>query len=157
MTTWKTFMKLFEGHADAYSSYMVIGVTLHKLIEVLNEIDPDMVVGSGKVSNTGKSIYFEICKETPDLIHKITSKLHCRGFADTGAWYGDAYFEASFDGKSFDGFTAKWRDGEPTSDEDLWDAFVTITDNESKEVFEAGEGSCDKDAMERWKHLVDTH
>ena len=157
MITWKTFTKEFDGHANAYSSYMVIGVTLHRLIEVLNDINPDMIVGSGKVSETGKSIYFEICKEMPDLIHKITSKLHCRGFADTDAWHGDAYFEASFDGKSFDDFTAKWRDGEPTSDEDLWDAFVTVIDNESKEIFEAGEGSCDKDAMERWKHLVDTH
>ena len=76
MVTEKDFLTEFNGHGNAYSSYMVIDVELKDLIKVLNDIDPDMCVGSGQVSDNGRSIYFEICKELPDLICEITEKLH---------------------------------------------------------------------------------
>lgn len=160
MITKKEFLTEFNGHGNAYSSYMVIDVKLDDLINVLNEIDPDMHVGSGVVSDSGRSICFEICKQTPDLISTITSKLHCKGFADIGAWYGAGYFTSSYDGGEYNDFTAKWRDNSPDrqDDDDMeWDAFVVVTDNESQETFYTGEGACDKDTMEMWKNLVDTH
>ena len=175
MITEKEFLTEFNGHGNAYSSYMVIDVKLPDLINALNEIDPDMCVGSGVVSENGKSISFEICKCLPDLIVDITAKLHCKGFADIGAWYGSGYFEASYDGGEFNDFTAEWEDDNPDrrdynypdydyddeendADVDMdWDAFVLITDNESGEIFHTGEGACSYEVMQQWEDLVDTH
>ena len=175
MITENEFLTEFNGHGNAYSSYMVIDVELSDLIKALNEINPDMCVGSGKVSETKRSIYFEVCKELPDLISDITSRLHCKGFSDIGGWYGSGYFEASFDGEEYNDFTAEWTDDSPSrrdwdypnydyddedtdADEDmLWDAFVTITDNESNETFYTGEGAIDHETLEMWEDLVDTH
>jgi hypothetical protein len=175
MVTEKDFLMEFNGHGNAYSSYMVIDVELKDLIKVLNDIDPDMCVGSGQVSDNGRSIYFEICKELPDLICEITEKLHCRGYSDIGAWYGAGYFTASCNGEEFDDFSAEWEENMPDrrdwdytdydydneendADADmLWDAFVLITDNESGETFHTGEGACDHEQMEVWEDLVMNH
>ena len=168
MITKKEFLTEFNGHGNAYSSYMVIDVGLQDLIKALNEINPDMCVGSGVVSKNGKSIYFEICKELPDLIADITAKLHCKGFADIGGWYGSGYFAACYDGVEYDDFTAEWEDDNPyrrdddctdcdDDDDTLWDAFVLITDNESGETFHTGEGAVDYESMLMWEDLVDNH
>ena len=181
MITKQDFLTDFHGHGNAYSSYMVIDVKLDDLIAALNKLNPDMCVGSGRISETGRSIHFEICKESPDFIGDITYELHCIGYADMGAWYGEAYFVAYKDGAEFDDFKAEWRDdcperrdydygpddevdedGEPLSEEELdqkmdWDAFVTITDNFSGEKFETGDGAISYDQLDKWKDLVNNH
>lgn len=175
MITKKEFLTEFNGHGNAYSSYMVIDVGLQDLIKALNEINPDMCVGSGVVSKNGKSVYFEICKELPDLIADITAKLHCKGFADIGGWYGSGYFAACYDGEEYDDYTADWMndcperhdydypdydydDEDNDADTDMeWDAFVVVTDNETGEVFYTGEGAVDYETMLMWEELVETH
>lgn len=164
MITKSSFLKQFNGHGNAYSSYMVIDVKLEALIRVLNEIDPDMCVGSGQISDTGRSIYFEICKELPELMADISEKLHCKGFADIAGWYGDGHFEAYADGEEFNDFTAKWDDDQPIwlnkdaeDEESEWDAFVTVTDNQSGETFYTGEGAISYESALMWKELVETH
>ena len=168
MITKESFMEQFNGHYNAYSSYMVIDVKLDELVRVLNEINADMPVGSGQISKTGRSIYFEACKEMPDLMQNISEKLQCVGFADIGGWYGAGWFEAYENGKEYNDFTAKWEEDMPCrrdwdTDEDLsdeeieWDAFVEITDNKTKETFYTGEGCIDYEALQMWKELVNTH
>ncbi len=166
--TEKEFMTEFNGHANAYSSYMVIDVELSELLKTLNNINPDMCVGSGVVSKRG--ISFEICKELPDLIYQITKELNCKGFADIGGWYGAGYFLAAKDGEDYDDFSAYWTDGNPErrdweypepeniSDEDVdWDVFLFVKDNGSGEIFYTGEGAVDYESMKMWKELVDSH
>ncbi len=157
MITKEEFLLEFGGHANWYSSFMVIDVTLDDLIRVLNEIDPDMCVGSGTVSDTGRSISFEICKEDTSLIYDITRKLHCRGYSDIGGWFGEGYMEAAIDGDMSDDFKAEWTNDEPEKEGTAWDAFVTVTDNESGEIFYTGEGAVDYDIMLHWKEIVDNH
>lgn len=161
------FLKEFNGHCNSYSSFMVIDVEIDDLIRVLNEIDPDMCAGSGIIS--GRSISFEICKESPDLIYDITRKLHCRGYSDIDGWYGDTYMEAAKDGEPFDDFKAEWTNGAPERrdwdtddtnkpDEEIdWDSFVTITDNATGETFNTGGGAVDYKTMTYWKDIVDKH
>lgn len=171
MITKEDFLTDFNGHGNAYSSYMVIDTNVDVLVKVLNDIDPDMCVGSGQISETGRSIYFEICKRLPDLIHVITSKLNCKGFADICGWYGDGYMEASDCGLSYDDYTAEWanedqperrdydhEDPGSISDSEIeWDAFVDITDNGSGEIFHTGEGCISYDTMQMWKDIVEKH
>lgn len=167
------FMTEFDGHCNAYSSYMVIGVKLKDLLKALNEINPELCVGSGRLGKN--SISFEISGELPSLINDITAKLHCKGFADIDSWYGAGYFEASYDGKEYNDYTAKWEDGSPerrdydypdydydsedsNPDVDMdWDAFVLITDNESGENFCTGEGAIDYEQLQYWTEVVKTH
>ncbi len=171
MITEKEFLSQFNGHGNAYSSYMIIDVKLVDLIKTLNDINPDMCVGSGQISKNKRSIYFEICKELPDLIYDITGKLKCKGFADIGGWYGDGYMEASDCGKEYNDYTANWanmdqpdrrdfdyEDPDEIDDEDIeWDAFVDVTDNESGEIFHTGEGCISYESMKMWEKIVDTH
>ena len=170
MITKAEFLKDCGGHDGGYSSYMVVDVSLDDLIDALNEINPDMRVGSGRVSETGRSIYFEICKETPDLIGDITAMLHCRGFADMGAWYGEAYFTAYSDGEESDDFIAEWQEGFPErrdldhknadelSDEDIeWDCYITVIDKVTGEKFETGDGAVSYDVMLKWRDMVENH
>ena len=167
MITKETFLKAFNGHGNAYSSYCVIGVTLDDLLKTLNELNSDMCVGSGQVED--KCIRFEICKESPDLIFPITEKLHCKGFADIDGWDGYSYFTACQNGKKYDDFTAGWIDESPCrrdwdydnanelGDEEIeWDAFILVVDNESNVEFYTGEGCVDYETLNRWKALVKT-
>ena len=175
MITKDSFMNDFDGHGNAYSTYMVIGVSLKDLIGALNEINPDMCVGSGKIDKRHRAITFEICKESPDLIYDITKKLNCQGYADEGAWYGTAYFMAAKNGKDFNDFKAEWRDGSPdrrdwenpdydydaefsNPDEDmLWDAFVLITDHQTGAKFYTGDGAIPYEDVDMWSELVNKH
>ncbi len=168
MITKEKFLTDFNGHGNAYSSYKVINASLNDLIDALNDIDADMCVGSGKIESN--AIYFEICKELPDLIQPITEKLHCVGFADIGDWYGSGYFVAYKDGKEYDDFTAAWdencperrdydyENGESLSDEEVdWDAFVTVTDNPTGVTFQTGSGAVNYEIMSGWQELVNRH
>lgn len=150
---------------------MVIDANIDDLVRTLNKINPAMIVGSGQMSHTGKSILFEVCGESPELIHNITRDLNCKGFSDTGSWCGNGYFKASDCGSEYHDYTAKWADwNQPdrrdydaenpdnTPDEEmLWDAFITVIDNQSKEVFHTGEGAVSYDAMQTWQTFVNTH
>ena len=163
MITKNDFLQEFNGHYNAYSSYTVLMTNMDKLIDVLNEIDPDMVAGSGKADD--KSISFEICKQMPNLISDITEKLNCVGFADIGGWYGAGYFVATENGTEYNDFTAEWTDDSPLKrdDDDVpdeeadWDAFVTITDNKTGVIFYTGEGAVDYETMQMWENLINTH
>ena len=171
MITKEDFLQEFNGHGNAYSSFMVINIKIDDLIKALNDIDPNMTVGSGTVSETekGSSIYFEICKRTPDLIYNITEKLKCKGFADIGGWYGDGYMVAANCGKDYDDYTAVWADEDQPCrrdydvDKDLpdeeiyWDAFVEVTDKESGESFNTGEGCICYESMKYWRDIVEKH
>ena len=161
MITKKEFLNDFGGHGNTYSSYKVLTNDLDAVIAALNEINPEMCVGSGVVEEG--AIYFEICKEGPDLIYDITAKLHCVGFADMGAWYGQGCFEAAKNGKEYDGFYAEWRDDcpydryEEGEDEQNYDVFVTVVDRETKITFPTGEGAACTDALFYWTNLVNEH
>lgn len=161
MITKKEFLNDFEGHGNAYSSYKVLTTDLNAVITVLNEINPEMNVGSGVVEEG--AIYFEICKKSPDLIYDITAKLHCVGFADMGAWYGQGCFEAAKNGNKYDGFYAEWRDDcpydryEEGENEQNYDVFVTVVDRETKISFPTGEGAACTDALFYWTNLVNEH
>ena len=157
MITKATFLKPFGGHGNSYSSFTVVDVWLDDLIDALNAIDPEMIVGSGEIEE--HCIRFEVCKTQPGLIHDITAKLHCKGFADTGAWYGPGYFEASYDGAETDEFTAVWESGCPDhrADEDVWDAFVIVTDPDTGVIFSTGDGAVSAEDLAYWQDLVRKH
>ena len=163
MITRDDFFEEFNGHGNAYSSFMVIGVSVDDLLKALNKINPDMWVGSGYVSESGRAIYFEICKELPELMGEISAELQCVGFADIGAWYGEAFFFAYNCGEDYDDFTAEWQDHQPelvsdVNDEEwLWNAFVTVTDNSSGETFFTGDGAIDYESLDKWRELVREH
>ena len=152
----------------AYTRYMVTGVRLDDLLNALKEINPDM--NTGEIKEEKNCISFEIGRKTPELMQTITEKLHCRGFADIGAWYGSAYFAAYDNGETYDGFTAGWTDGSPERreydfingedipDEDItWDAFVTVTDKETGAVFYTGDGAVSHDEMLAWQEFINRH
>ena len=164
------FLKEFNGHANAYSSFMVFGVTLDVLVDELNRIDPDMCVGSGDVRDDGKAIYFEICKYSPELMQNISKDLSCVGFADIGGWYGEGRFVAYENGEDYNDFTAEWEQDNPrrryedfapgvdVPDEDMYfDAFVNVTDNRTGIEFGTGEGAACYDTMISWSCLVEDH
>lgn len=162
----ESFLQEFNGHSNAYASYCVIGVQLDDLLRALNKINSNMLVGSGVVSE--KAITFEICKESPELIADITRELHCTGFADIDAWYGEGYFVAYKDGAEYDGFTAVWDDDCPRfRDEDaeedaeeedaLYDCFLTVTDIESGVEFSTGCGGVDSEQKAKWEAIVNSH
>jgi len=159
MITKETFFKEFNGHANRYSRYLVINTDVDSIIKVLNEIDPNMCVGSG--AEIDGNVYFEICKEEPTLIYNITKKLNTRGYADTD--WNETYTICAKNGDDFDDFTAKWVPdmhyyrGDFDEDDDTWDAFVTITDNESGAVFETGAGAVDESVMLYYESIVDEH
>ena len=165
MITKSEFLTEFNGHSNAYASYVVShpNVTVDDVIDVLNEINPNMCVGSGVVN--GMSISFEICKVTPDLIYNITEKLcnkgftECRGFADMGSWYGDAYFIAVKDGDNTDEFYAEWTYDDQAAingDDEYFDAFITVTDLNGV-TFHTGEGAIDEERLKYWQGVVNKH
>ena len=164
MITKEKFLMDFGGHGNSYSSYLVLNTTVDDVIRVLNEIDENMCVGSGEVQDN--HVYFEVCKESPELIYLITSKLNTIGYADID-WEA-TYTVCAKNGEDYDGFKAEWlpdmhycRDDELCEDEDeenaLWDAFVVITDNETGAVFNTGAGAVDKEIEEYYADMVETH
>ena len=186
MITEKDFFNDFDGHNDAYSTYMLIDVKPEDIINVLNEIDPDMCVGSGVISETARSVSFEICNKSPEFIQKITEKLHCTGFADTGSWNDAPHFVAYKNGEEYNNFTAEWTDDGPSKncydtfdeeydeeyetdetyeefckripDEDaFWDIDILITDNETGETYHCGEGLLEYDDCLYFRDLVEKH
>ncbi len=164
MLTEKEFLTEFNGHENAYASFILIDVKLNDVIDALNELRPNGCFGSGKVDE--HSVYFEGCKELPDdLLPVITAKLHCRGFSDMGSWYGDPCFAACENGYDYDDYTAVFTDNSPypydadtdEDDCDEWDVFVTVTDNRSGVEFFTGEGCISTDAKEMFEDIVSKH
>lgn len=165
MITITSFMTPFQGHANAYSTYRLIGKKL-SIKNVVNRLNifhiHDKAVGNGKIENLDNDwncVTFEICKESPSLIYDMTSAAGCIGYADD--WDGH-YILATKNGKDFSNFTTRW-DGpdmpyerdDGTKDCPLFDAFVKITDNESGYTFEAGTGACEKFTVDYYQALVD--
>lgn len=166
MITQETFFAEFNGHANAYSSYMLIGVTPKQVIDMLNNyhragFKPEHV-GSGCYNEATRSVSFEICKGLPDEIHAFTSALQCKGFADIDAWYGHPYCECSENGHDTDKFYAYWDEGqEPYHDdpdkEDEWNAFFTLVDPDTGAEFGTGAGAVDTEIKEEFETIVNRH
>ncbi len=163
MITKDEFLKDFGGHGNSYASYLILNTTANDVIRVLNEIDPDMCVGSG-IEHTDGSVSFEICKELPNLVYDITHKLHTIGYADID--WNVTYTVAAKDGSDFDDYYAEETYGsfclnDDNYDEDdeeaLWDAFVTITDKSTGVQFYTGAGAVDREIMEYYQEMIDKH
>jgi hypothetical protein len=174
MITKESFFTEFNGHSNAYSSYMLIGVTPEQVIDMLNARGYDWDVGSGEYDEANKTVSFEICKEGPDKICDFTADLHCNGFADMGSWYGEPEFCYARNGVESDEYYAYWKDGqapEPYSDsgaeedaledgeevEQLWDVDVIFVDPESGASYLFGEGALSTDIKERFEEMVNSH
>ena len=174
MITKESFFAEFNGHSNAYSSYMLIGVTPEQVIDMLNARGYDWDVGSGEYDEVNKTVSFEICKEGPDKICDFTADLHCSGFADMGSWYGEPDFCYAKNGVESDEYYAYWKDGqapEPYSDsgadedaledgeevEQLWDVDVIFVDPESGASYLFGEGALSTDIKERFEEMVNSH
>ena len=155
MITKESFLQEFNGHSNSYSRYLVIGTTIDAVIDFLNNYDPEMCVGSGYEKNGNVS--FEIFGELPDLIYEITEKLQTIGYADTD--WDVTYTVCAQNGENFDDFSAEY---DPTGfcfrdDDDLWDAFIIITDNSTGAEFLTGAGAVDEEVMEYYQNIVETH
>ena len=159
MITREKFFKEFNGHENSYSSYLVIGTTADKVIEFLNQYDENLCIGSGVEENGNVS--FEICKELPDLIYDITKALNTIGYADMD--WDATYTVCAKNGEDFDDFTAEWVPdmfyyrGDFDEDDDTWDAFVIITDNQSGATFNTGAGAVDEYVMRYYEDMVNNH
>lgn len=151
----ESFFREFNGHANSYSRFLVLNKTAEEVIKVLNDIDSDMTVGSGNEENG--AVYFEICKELPDVIYKITKALNTTGYADID--WNATYTVCAKNGDDFDGYTADWLQGmHYYRDEDgLWDAFVDITDKETGVVFHTGAGAVDREIEQYYADMVKSH
>ena len=160
--TKEMFFAPFDGHGNAYSSYMLIGVTVDEVINMFNKtnlVEYAESIGSGKYDEAGGSVSFEICKETPALIYDMTGILNCKGFADMDTWYGTPCFLAADNSKDYDDFTAKWETDNPYEYEDdgIWDAFFSVTDKKSGAVFHTGFGAVDEETKEHMEEIVIQH
>ena len=149
------FMNQYDGFATEYSSFTVIGkdITPQNVIDALNEINPDFVAGNGKLQEGKegyKAIGFTISKQEPDVIFDLTEKLSCIGYAQ-----GDLEFHAAKKGRVYHGFTAKWDSFEKhDEDENIYDAFFTVTDDESKISIPSGGGAVEEDIARDYLNVV---
>lgn len=155
MITKENFTTEFDGHFDRYSCYLIIGTTINDVITFLNSYNGDICIGSGEEENG--NVHFEIINDSPNLVYNITKALNTIGYADTD-WYA-TYTVCAKNGKDFNDFTAEWEEDGfyYRDDDDLWDAFVKITDHQSGAVFHAGAGAVDEDTMLYYKDIVKTH
>ncbi len=164
MTELKDFLMEFGGHANRYTSYMLIGkdINAQKVLDVLMELDPEMCVGSGYETASKKEghtvVGFEICKSTVEL-NDITKKLNCIGYADED--WDCNWFEASENGSSMDNFIAKWDEGMPyvreDDGDDCFDAFFTVTDGTTGDEFHSGAGCVDESTKAMFTGIVKLH
>ena len=158
MITEQDFMNQYDGFATEYSNYTVIGkdLTIQKVIDALNEINTDFVAGNGKVQEGKegyKAIGFTISKQEPDVIFDLTEKLSCIGYAQ-----GDLEFHAAKEGRVYNGFTAKWDSFEKhDEDENIYDAFFTVIDDESKISIPSGGGAVEEDIARDYLNVVNIH
>lgn len=166
MTNLEEFFTSFNGHNNSYSSYMLIGkgLTAQYVLDALMKLDPEMRVGSGYEEPSKTEGYtvvrFEICKGLPELVSDITKELNCIGYADMD--WDTTYYWISQNGDGYDNFTAEWDEDMPydrsiDGEDDLYDAFVTITDSTTGDKFKTGAGAVDKDVMDMFADLVHSH
>ena len=159
MITRDSFLEDFGGHGNSYSSFMVLNTTIDEVVAVLNSIDETMNVGSGWEHDG--HVGFEVNGALPSLIYAITAKLHTIGYADTD--WDVTYTVCARDGEDFDDYTAEWDDGlhylrdDGFDEEELWDAFVLITDHETGAVFYTGAGAVDGDIERYYADMVKKH
>lgn len=162
VNTLKSFTMAFNGFSNRYSRYKVAWSLpwkqdIHVVIDALNDlgIDPESV-GDGYQNEDG-SVSFKIFKGSPQLIYRITEKLHCIGFADTD--WDDTYTVVAKNGQEYNCYNAEWTNGCPYLREegDCWDAFVTLSDQHTGATFNTGAGAVSKDVYEYYKNMVDTH
>ncbi len=163
MITKEDFFTDFNGHNSKYSSFMLIGATAEQVINAVNKLlekytgRKETPVGSAYETEDPSVVCFEACKTDPYFIYPLTRELHCKGFADT-AWDDYAFCSAE-DGNDYHGFTADWEHGEPILREegDCYDAFVTVTDNETGITFFTGAGAIDEETVDYYRTIVDEH
>lgn len=159
MVTRESFFEEFNGHYTSYSSFLLINTTVEAVINLLNDIDESMRVGSGYESNG--NVGFEICKESPLLIYELTRKLKTTGYADID--WDSTYTVCAKDGLDFDDYSAEWEPnmfyyrGDFDEDDNTWDAFVRITDNATGTVFHTGAGGVDEETMNYYRKMVESH
>lgn len=164
MVTKESFFTEFNGHSNAYSSYMLIGVTPEKVIDALNRLGYGEEVGSGVVTTEGSPevqvVSFEICKALPDVIYDLTRELHCCGFADIGSWYGEEGIDFVYadNGLESNDFYAEFDDlFEHNDGSGLWDAFIKLTAYDTGVTFCTGEGAVSTETKERLEARVNEH
>ena len=167
MLTIKDFKKKFNGHNKSYSSVMLIGrcLTIQDVVNTLNELTPEFIdenstIGSGYGRASKEAGYdvvgFEICREMPDIVFPLTAKLKCTGYADVN--WDETYFVAAKNGENYDGFSANFAEGCPEyREDDCWDAFIDIMDDETNEVFSTGAGAVNDEQMLYFKDIVRKH
>ncbi len=159
MITKEKLLTPFNGHVNRYSKYLVLNTTVDAVIDTLNSIDPEFCIGSGKEENGHVS--FEICKESPMLIYKITKKLQTIGYADTS--WDETYTVCAKNGEDFDDYIAEWEEhclAEDDYDEDevpMWNAFVIITDKSTGATFYTGGGYVDAEIEQDYAKMVQNH
>ena len=161
MITKESFLTEFNGHVNRYSKYLVLNTTIDAVVDVLNAIDTNMCVGSGEAIDGHVS--FEICKESPMLIYKITKKLQTIGYADTS--WDETYTVCAKNGEDFDDYTADWEpdmhylreDDFEEDEEPIWDAFVIITDKSTGAIFYTGGGAVDSEVEQYYAEMIKKH
>ena len=159
MVGYKDLFKPVITRKSGYSSFLLIG---HTVDDVLNMFEKEEnlkeiaghLAGNAHCNYDG-SIYFEISGVSPMLLHRMTSYLRCKGYADTSG--NETYTVASLNGVPSNQFKAEWTDGSPEMcSNGTWDAFVTITDP-SGAIFLTGAGAVNRETYAYYENMVRNH
>ncbi len=158
--TRKSFTKSFDGANSSYSSYLLANTTIDKVLDVLNNkniLEYDRLKEDFcDAREENGNVSFIIFGEFPTLIYDLTYELHTTGFADTD--WDVTYTIVSKDGKDYEGYSAEWLDGCPCArEDDCYDAFVIITDEETGAVFNTGAGAVGEDILKYYADMVRKH
>lgn len=156
--THERFLTQVEEHGNWYSTFLLLNVTIEQVINAINALglhDPSSFVSAGIVE--GKHVWFQGMKVGTQFIIDLTAFLHTIGYSDE-TWQSSSFF-ACKNGIAYDGYTARWDEDMPCNrgEDNLWDAFFTITDKETGAKFHTGCGATDWDTVKEYGDLINAH
>lgn len=155
MITKEQFLTSTDGEwYNRYASFTVANATADRVINALNRIDPNLDVVNG-VEGSDRSVRFDVAKGDPNMIYKLTEKLHTVGFADE-MWTVNE-FVAAKNGHTYDDYTAQWNNHGVSDDPNYMDAFFDVTDNKTHLRFFTGAGIIDHETEQNFAKIVKEH